>query len=300
MLAVLASGCGGGTKGGTTVTYIGVAGGAISFGTTESPTGCNPHTPSGATPGTETALAGVLPSPFVVNEAGAPAPNLDLVVSAELVSPKPETIVYTLNPRATWSDGVPITAADFKYAWEQQGKPGLPPTDVASIAGYRDIASVTGSDGGHTVTVVFGTPFADWKMLFGDLLPAHVMEKVGWNPACTTVNPAIDLSGGPYKIAAVGVRSITLVQNPRWWGTPSNNRSVTVRMADSTAQLAQWMSSGYVQVAEAWAPTRQFLAEMTGLPGRRARSTRRRRCSSWTCRAHRSARCRPTCARPSR
>ena len=267
VLAVLASGCGGGTKGGTTVTYIGVAGGAISFGTTESPTGCNPHTPSGATPGTQTALAGVLPSPFVVNEAGAPAPNLELVVSAELVSPKPETIVYTLNPKATWSDGVPITAADFKYAWEQQGKPGVPPTDVASIAGYRDIASVTGSDGGHTVTVVFGSPFADWKMLFGDLLPAHVMEKVGWNPACTTVNPAIDLSGGPYKIAAVGVRSITLVQNPRWWGTPSNNRSVTVRMAESTAQLAQWMSSGYVQVAEAWAPTRQFLAEMTGLPG---------------------------------
>ena len=122
VLAVLASACGAGGKGGTTVTYVGVAGGAISFGTTESPTGCNPHTPSGATPGTETVLAGVLPSPFVVNEAGAPIANEPptgaLILSAELVNTKPQTIIYTLNPKAVWSDGVPITAADFKYAWE--------------------------------------------------------------------------------------------------------------------------------------------------------------------------------------
>ena len=73
--------------------------------------------------------------------------------------------------------------------------------DVSSIAGYRDIASVTGSNGGHTVTVKFKTTFADWQMLFDNLVPAHVMEKVGWNPTCATVNPAIDLSGGPFKIA---------------------------------------------------------------------------------------------------
>ena len=38
------------------VTYVGVAGGKISFGTTESPTGCNPNTPAGDTPGTQTVL----------------------------------------------------------------------------------------------------------------------------------------------------------------------------------------------------------------------------------------------------
>ncbi len=46
-LAVLATACGGNGGGGTTVTYVGVAGGAISFGMTESPTGCNPNTPAG-------------------------------------------------------------------------------------------------------------------------------------------------------------------------------------------------------------------------------------------------------------
>jgi peptide/nickel transport system substrate-binding protein len=271
LLALLASACsnnGGG--GGTTVTYIGVAGGTISFGTTETPTGCNPNTPGGDTPGTQTVLAGVLPSPFVTNAAGASSPNGSLIVSSEVVDIKPETIVYTLNPKAVWSDGVPISAADFKYAWEQQrGDPDDPTAnaDIASIAGYRDIASVTGSNGGHTVTVKFKTTFADWQMLFANLVPAHVMEKVGWNPSCTTVEPDIDLSGGPFMLGTVTPQAITLVQNPKWWGTPANAKSIVVHMASSTAQLGQWMASGYVQVAAPTTVTQSFLAQMTGLPG---------------------------------
>ncbi len=88
------------------MTYIGVAGGRISFGMTDSPTGCNPNTPSGDSPGTLTVLGAVLPSPFVVNNLGMPTANSDLIVQSELVSTKPETIVYTLNPKAVWSDGV--------------------------------------------------------------------------------------------------------------------------------------------------------------------------------------------------
>jgi peptide/nickel transport system substrate-binding protein len=138
--------------------------------------------------------------------------------------------------------------------------------DVSSIAGYRDIASVAGSNGGHTVTVKFKHTFADWQMLFGNLVPAHVMERVGWNPSCSTVNPAIDLSGGPFEIGAVSGQTIKLVQNPKWWGTPANARSITVHVASSTAQLGQWMSSGYVQVAQPTTVTSAFLTQMTGLP----------------------------------
>ena len=89
---------------------------------------------------------------------------------------------------------------------------------MASTAGYRDIRSVKGSNKGRTVTVVFRTPFADWQMLFSNLLPAHIMEKTGWNPACTTVDPAIDLSGGPFQIAKVTAQSIVLRANPEMVG----------------------------------------------------------------------------------
>jgi peptide/nickel transport system substrate-binding protein len=270
-LGLLASACGGGGGASTTVTYVGVAGGAISFGMTAAPTGCNPNTPVGDSPGTQTVLAAVLPSPFVPDQVGAdstPTPNSALIESAEPLSLNPETIVYSLNPKAVWSDGVPITAADFKYAWEEQrGDPVTSSPDVASIAGYRDIASVTGSNGGHTVTVKFKNPFADWKSLFDYLVPAHVFAKIGWNPVCTTVVASADLSGGPFKLGSVTPSTITLVQNPKWWGTPANARSITVHIASSTQQLSQWMSSGYVQVAEPSTVTPDFLTQMTGLPG---------------------------------
>ncbi len=274
MLALLASACGSAAGGGgTIVTYVGVAGGTISFGMTQSPTGCNPNTLAGDTPGTQTVLAAVLPSPYVpnvVNSAGQPMGNSELALSSEVVDTNPETVVYTLNPKAVWSDGAPITAADFKYAWEEQrGDPVVSSPDVASINGYRDIASVTGSNSGHTVTVKFKTTFADWQMLFANLVPAHVMQKVGvgWDPSCSTVDPAVDLSGGPFMLGSVTPQVITLVQNPRWWGTPANAKSITIHIASSTAQLAQWMASGYVQVAAPSTVTQSFLTQMTGLPG---------------------------------
>jgi peptide/nickel transport system substrate-binding protein len=263
----VAAACGGPGGGSTTVTYVGVAGGAISFGMTGSPSGCNPNTPSGDTPATLTVLGGVLPSPYVVEANGIPMANSDLIASAEPLNLNPLTVVYTLNPKAVWSDGVPIAADDFKYAWEQQrGEPDGTSTNVVSVAGYRDISSVTGSNQGHTVTVKFKTAFADWQMLFANLLPAHVMERVGWNPTCSTVSPSIDLSGGPFELASVSNSTIKLVQNPKWWGTPANSKSITVHLASSTAQLASWLSNGSVQVAEPTTVTPSFLTDVTGLP----------------------------------
>jgi peptide/nickel transport system substrate-binding protein len=266
-LAVVASACGSPGGGSTTVTYVGVSGGAISFGMTGAPSGCNPNTPSGDTAATQMVLAGVLPSPYVVQSNGTLMENSALIGSAEPLSLNPLTVVYTLNPKAVWSDGVPITAKDFKYAWQQQrGDPGGTTTGVVSIAGYRDIASVQGSNGGHTVTVKFKTAFADWQSLFSNLVPAHVMAKVGWNPSCSTVSPSIDLSGGPFEIASVSGSAIKLVQNPKWWGTPANSKSIMVHLASSTAQLASWMESGYVQVADPTTVTPSFLTAVTGLP----------------------------------
>ncbi len=266
LVSLTAAACGSSGTGTTDVTYVAVAGGKIAFGTTESPSGAIPH-PGGRHPGTRTVLGAVLPSPYVVSGAGAPTANSNLIVQAEPVNLKPQTIVYTLNPKAVWSDGVPITAADFRYAWEQQREDTSPAgQDVANVAGYRDIASVIGSNQGRTVTVRFKRTFADWESLFSDLLPAHVMEQVGWNPACKSVDPSIDLSGGPFKIGAVSPRSITLKQNPKWWGTPANSRQITVRIASSTEQLAQWMSAGTVQVAQPATVTPSFLSSMTSLP----------------------------------
>ena len=250
------------------VTYVAVSGGTISFGMSQGPTGCNPHTPTGSSSATRVLLGAVLPSPFVVDGTGTVTPNSNLIQQSELVSTKPETIIYTLNPQAVWSDGVPITAKDFIYAWHQQ-KADAPaaPGSVASVAGYRDIASIKGSNKGRTVTVVFHALFADWQMLFANLLPAHIMETVGWNPQCPSVNPAIDLSGGPFEITSVSAQTIGLEANPKWWGTTPNVRRITVHIASSPQQLVQWIQSGFVQVALPGSITSGSLSQVTSLPG---------------------------------
>ena len=68
-------------------------------------------------------------------------------------------------------------------------------------------------------------------------------------------------------LGTVTPQTITLVQNPKWWGTPANAKSIVIHMASSTAQLGQWMASGYVQVAAPTTVTQSFLTQMTGLPG---------------------------------
>jgi len=126
---------------------------------------------------------------------------------------------------------------------------------------------VVGSHDGRTVTVVFDQPFADWKMLFNDLLPAHVMEKAGWDPMCTGIDPAVDLSGGPFEVGqVVPGHEVVLVRNPRWWGQAPYLERITVRTASGPAQLTHWLLDGTVQVIEPGSFGRSFLQQMTEGP----------------------------------
>ncbi|HLG66969.1 MAG TPA: ABC transporter family substrate-binding protein [Acidimicrobiales bacterium] len=271
-LALLAASCGA-VAGGTTTaqTLVPVRGGTVTVGIDQAPSACNPNASGEPSWASELVLEAVLPSAFSVDDKGLSAGNLDLVTQAELTSTDPQTVVYTLNPKAVWSDGVPITAEDFRYAWLQQRGTGLlgqPTPQAASSLGYRDIRSVTGSDHGRTVTVVFRQPFADWQSLFHDLLPAHVMEQVGWDPPCTTVTPSIDLSGGPYAISSViPGREVVLSANPRWWGDPPWLSRIVVRIASSPAQLASWQRRGIVQVVEPSSLSPAVLQSLATDPG---------------------------------
>ncbi len=173
----------------------------------------------------------VLPGAFQVGPGSTPTLDSDVVTSASVVSLAPQTVVYQIAQGATWSDGVPISAADFIYAWKTgrsladaalAGNSG-PEDSPVSTLGYRDISSVTGSGGGRTVTVVFRTPFADWESLFSDLLPAHLLESPGVVPANALgpVGDATKVSGGPFEIASWSATGgILLRPNPRWWGSP--------------------------------------------------------------------------------
>lgn len=283
-VAVLAGACGG-TSGATSSYLSGQGGssgtvpvevrtgGTISYGLNGTVNGFNVNTAAGDRMATQEVMDQVLPQVFVTDPQFQPELNTELVSSAELVSTSPETIVYKINPDAVWSDGVPIGAADFVYAWQAQsgdpafrdvgGKAYLP----ASTAGYDDIRSVTGSNGGKTVTVVFARPFGDWRSLFSDLIPAHIGREVGWDNGFSTFNPKVEVSGGPFEITGYTPGSeVVLSRNPHYWGPPAMlDHLVFKLLSGPTADVAA-LRDGSIQVLYTQ-PDNLLYYELEAVPG---------------------------------
>ena len=174
-------------------------------------TNLNPHIPAGDTTATQMVTALTDPQVFQIGPGLTPVLDTNFVQSAEVESVNPQTVVYNLNPLATWSDGVPIGVQDFILNWEEQSSSagtepagsepgGTQPFDTASTLGYSDIETITGASTGHSVRVVFAHPYADWEDLFDDLIPAHVATALGWEDGFSHPDTAVYVSGGPYKV----------------------------------------------------------------------------------------------------
>lgn len=201
----------------------------------------------------------VWPSVYIIQPNLSLSLNTNIVTSVAETSTSPQTIVYQINPKATWSDGTPISAADFIYNWQSQsgnpaykdvgGKAFLP----ASTAGFASIKSVTGSNNGKTVTVVFATPFSDWKSLFGGgtpMIPAHIAEKVGFNSGFQNFGPAVQVSGGPYEIQSYTQgEDLVEVPNPHYWGVHGNLSKIVFRFITDDSQIPPAMQNGEVNLA---------------------------------------------------
>ncbi len=170
---------------------------------------------------------GLLPSVFLSESDLQPHLNTDLMTSAEQTKSNPQTLVYKISPKAVWSDGTPVSFDDFNYMKDVSDGTTCPKCGAASASGYNQIASITGSDGGKTVTVVMKKPFADWKIMFGPLLPAHIAAMHGGTSGATGLNTSFqwfdknvpNYSAGPYMISNYQKdTSITETPNPKWYG----------------------------------------------------------------------------------
>jgi peptide/nickel transport system substrate-binding protein len=191
----------------------------------------NLNTVDGNTFDTGVVLNVIYPQVWIPNpDTSSLTLNTDLTTEVTQTSASPQTIVYKVNPNAVWSDGQQIDVNDFIYAWKTQNGKDCPDCEAASTTGYDQIKSITGSDNGKTVTVVFSTPFSDWKGLFGagyGLLPAHLCKcgnMTDKTTLATSFNKTLDksypkYSGGPYIISKFQDNTaVTLIPNPKWYG----------------------------------------------------------------------------------
>lgn len=118
-----------------------------------------------ATPDTSLIAHALLPSLFRLDDRGRPVADPDYLAGADAVD---RTVTYQLNPKAVWSDGTPLTAADFSAQW-------VALRDVHP--GYATIESIAPGADPHQVTVVFKHPYGEWRGLFDPLYPAAGMPR---------------------------------------------------------------------------------------------------------------------------
>jgi peptide/nickel transport system substrate-binding protein len=246
-------------------------GGTATVALSAIPTTLNDHTVSGDTAATRLVASAVWGQVFQISPNLLSVLDTEVVQSAEVVSVNPQTVVYQIAPKAVWSDGVPVTAADFQYAWQSQrgGATDVDgsPDSVASTLGYRDIDSVASSNGGRTVTVTFRSPYADWESLFDDLLPSHVAEEVGWNHGFDHFDPGVLVSAGPWLIKKwVPGKEVVLGHNPRWWGPVPRFHRIVLEAVTDPAVLARDIRTGRVQVAAPSQFDASLIAQLSSLP----------------------------------
>ncbi|WKK61276.1 ABC transporter family substrate-binding protein [Corynebacterium sp. P3-F1] len=211
--------------------------------------GLNPHLAADENSTVRDVAELALPSAF-----GADGINRDLLVSAGILpnamvengQTDPDapamTVRYVIAPSAQWSDGSPITGADFAYLW--RGMVSTP--GAVDPAGYRAIRDIRVSGSGKTVDVLFDEPLTTWQELFNYLLPSHLLDSRAADFA-TALGDTIPASAGRYMVDKVdrGAGVIALKRNDRFWGPdPANIDLLTLNFVRSTNLTGDRLRSG--------------------------------------------------------
>lgn len=200
--------------------------------------GFNPYSIADFSPGSQATASLVLPSAFVVAGDGTLQPDTDVVDAAEVTSTEPFVVTYTLDRKASWSDGTPVTAEDFSYLREQL----LVQPGTVNPAGYQLIDDIRSRDAGKTVEVQFSQPLPDWQTLFSPLLPSHLMKDFpgGWGAALTAEIP---ISANRYRMTSYDpvTGQVALARNDKYWASQPGPAAVVLRLGDPPDLLAAFL-----------------------------------------------------------
>lgn len=154
-------------------------------------------------------------------------------------------IRYRIRSGAQWSDGTPISGADFRYLHASL----LANAGVSDAAGYERIKAITVSAGGRQVDVLVDGAMPEWRTLFRNLLPSHVMRPSA-TPFVDLLDTSLPASGGRYTAQSidVGRGEVRLVRNDRFWGdVPAKTDTVIVRSVDGSVTGAEQLRAGQLQ-----------------------------------------------------
>ncbi|MCC9308607.1 ABC transporter family substrate-binding protein [Kitasatospora sp. RB6PN24] len=182
------------------------------------------------------------PMLFRIDASGTYQPVPEFLQSAKVISTSPQVVQYTLNPKAKWSDGKPLSYLDFKAVWQATNGKNTA-YNPAFTNGYNQISDVSQGDDPTQVKVTFSQPFADWQSLFYPLLPAAAISTPDdFNKAWIEKVP---ITGGAFKIGSIdkSAQTITVVPDPNWWGTKPKLDKFTYRVLSQPAMTQAFLNN---------------------------------------------------------
>lgn len=177
---------------------------------------------------------------------------------AESYEVSDDGLTYTFKLRdAKWSDGKPVTAHDFEYAWKRALNPETG-SEYAFQMFYikggqeyfegkgkvEDVAVKALDDKTLEVTLNAPTPYFLNLTSFYTYMPARkdVVEK---DPEGWAKNPELAVSNGPFKLAEYSTGDkIVLVKNENYWNVDAVklDKIVASMIVDQSTQLTAYES----------------------------------------------------------
>ncbi|MEV5835677.1 ABC transporter family substrate-binding protein [Nocardia sp. NPDC052112] len=179
----------------------------------------------------------LMPRSFDTDAAGELSINKDYFTDIALTDTNPQQVTYTINPRAVWSDGNPITWEDIKS--EANALSGRDKRFLIAITnGFEFVDKVERGVDDRQAVLTFGHPYAEWRGQFAgnaSLFPKSVTaDPDSFN---NSLADAMGPSAGPFQVVATDRSQgrIVLGHNPKWWGAKPKLDTITYSVLDHSA-----------------------------------------------------------------
>ena len=215
-------------------------GGNLRLAITAFPSNWNVQSADGNDGETADLIRWMMPRAYRADAAGQLTIDTDFFTDIKLAGTNPQRVVYTINPKAVWSDGTPITWEDLAATWQAlngRDKRYL----IAITNGFDRVSKVERGVDDRQAVFTFATPYADWRGQFSGnsiLYPKSVMSTPdAFNHSLVD---HITATAGPYIVQSTDRTQgrIVLARNPRWWGARPKLDTVTYSVLDQSTWAA--------------------------------------------------------------
>jgi len=154
------------------------------------------------------------------------------------------THTFAIRPDAAFSDGTPITARTFADSINRVRT--LKARGSIAVTPYIKSAAAN-SDGTLAITLTAPIPYIEQLLALPPYFPIHPSQL-----AANRLNAVSDklVSNGVYKVGTFEAgKSLTLVADPAWKGTPPATPAITIRHFDNPADLREALKARQVNIA---------------------------------------------------